>query len=237
MKDFNDLEEYVKKTEDVELGLMMEIVLEYGNDIPDIIDEIKLKHVDNDEKAKAQMIFSTVHRCKGLEYDVVHLVNDFINEEKVIKNKLETDLNPALLPKVNEEINLLYVAITRTRNRLHIPDDLMPNNFPPSPHIQILNTGLDDTEGFDGAPLTISSSKKDTVREKIEEAEKAYTYEEVRKEHQSAYLPWTQGLDDELTIMYCEGIPVADLAKHFGRTRGAIQSRIKRLELDELYDL
>lgn len=237
MRDFGDLEEYVKKTEDVELGLMMEIVLEYGNEIPDILEDIKLKHVDNNEKEKAQTIFSTVHRCKGLEYDVVHLVNDFINEEMVLKNKLEVDLNPALLPKFKEEINLLYVAITRTRNLLFIPEDLMPIPFPPAPQIQILKTQLDDTEGFDGKHLTKSSLVKEKIPKKVEEKEKAYTYDEVRKEHHSAYQPWTQELDDELTILYCEGIQVNELAKHFGRTKGAIKSRIERLDLEDIYDL
>jgi hypothetical protein len=48
-------------------------------------------------------------------------------------------------------------------------------------------------------------------------------------------MPWTDELDDELTTMYCEGVNVKDMAKHFGRTRGAINSRIKKLELEELY--
>jgi len=32
-----------------------------------------------------------------------------------------------------------------------------------------------------------------------------------------------------------EGVNPKDMAKHFGRTRGAITSRIKKLELEELY--
>ena len=35
------------------------------------------------EREKAEIIFSTVHRCKGLEYDDVYLVNDFITEDKL----------------------------------------------------------------------------------------------------------------------------------------------------------
>jgi hypothetical protein len=31
------------------------------------------------------MIFSTVHRCKGMEYDEVELVNDFISEQRLEK--------------------------------------------------------------------------------------------------------------------------------------------------------
>lgn len=128
MKDIAELEDYIEKTEELQLGMMVEIVKEYGNEIPNIIKAIKEKHVENDEKEKAEMIFSTVHRCKGMEYDAIQLVNDFISEEKL--DKLKEDKRKELnLPKLNEEINLLYVAVTRTRNSIHIPETLMPNEF------------------------------------------------------------------------------------------------------------
>jgi len=41
MKSLDDLEEYIKKTEDTQLGMMVEIVLEYGSEIPAIIKSIK----------------------------------------------------------------------------------------------------------------------------------------------------------------------------------------------------
>jgi DNA-directed RNA polymerase specialized sigma24 family protein len=77
-----------------------------------------------------------------------------------------------------------------------------------------------------------TKSKFNTVKERTE---KAYSVDEIRINHQDAYKPWTQELDDELTVMYCEGVNVRDLAKHFGRSKGAIRSRIKKLELEELY--
>jgi hypothetical protein len=75
-----DLEEYIEKTEDAQLSMMVEIVKKYGNAIYDIIKGLKEKHVANDDKEKADIIFSTVHRCKGMEYDSIHLVNDFITQ-------------------------------------------------------------------------------------------------------------------------------------------------------------
>jgi hypothetical protein len=60
---------------------------------------------------------------------------------------------------------------------------------------------------------------------------KAYTYEKIRKKHKAAYKRWTDKLDDELTVMYSDGVNVPDLAKHFGRTKGAIRARIKKFEL------
>ncbi len=138
MGNLEELAEYVEKTEDMQLGMMVEIVKKYKNEIPGIIREIKEKHVGNDQKAEAELIFSTVHRCKGMEYDAVQLVNDFITEERLEELKATgqmKDLNPA---KLNEEINLLYVAITRTKNILHIPEALVPLDFPKASPIKII---------------------------------------------------------------------------------------------------
>ena len=61
------------------------------------------------------------------------------------------------------------------------------------------------------------------------------TYHIAREKNRDAYKPWTPNLDEELTILFCEGSNVRDLSKHFGRTKGAIRSRIKKLELEEKY--
>lgn len=36
-------------------------------------------------RRKKPKLFFPVHRCKGMEYDVVHIVNDFITEDKLEK--------------------------------------------------------------------------------------------------------------------------------------------------------
>lgn len=227
MKDIEELEEYIDKTEDVQLGMMVEIVKEYGNKIPGIIKAIKEKHIDNDNKENAEMIFSTVHRCKGMEYDAIQIANDFISEEKL--EKLVTDIKKDNLniEKLNEEINLLYVAITRTKSSIYIPEKLIPVDFPISKQIHVMRVAEQTSEK---PPIQYPKDKFGN-----NETEKAYSVDEVRTRHKDAYKPWTEELDDELTVMYCEGVNVKDLAKHFGRSKGAIRSRIKKLELEELY--
>ncbi len=228
MKDLRELQDYIDKTEDVQLRMMVEVVKEYGNEIPGIIKSIKDKHVSNDEKEKAEMIFSTVHRCKGMEYDSVQIVNDFITEEKLEKL---TDENKEKLnrDKLNEEINLLYVAVTRTRNSLYIPETLLPNDFPVSSQIHIMKVAKQETVKSE------SPFDKNNLYQMQSLPEKAYSFQQIRQTHKSAYMPWTDELDEELTTMYCEGVHVKDMAKHFGRTMGAINKRIKKLELEELY--
>lgn len=227
MKSISDLEKYIKNTADVQLKMMLDIVKEYGNEIPGIIKTIKARHVENNEKEKAEMIFSTVHRCKGMEYDAIQLVNDFIPEEKLTKGKKQEGSN---MTKFNEEINLLYVAITRTKNSIHIPESLMPKGFPKSSHIHVMKIAEDEIKESHIENLVVAG-KEELKREKT------YSVDEIRTKHQDAYKPWTPELDKELTRMYCEGINNRDIAKHFGRTKGAISSRLKRLQLEETTEL
>lgn len=138
MKDLEELEDYIDKTGDVQLSMMVEIVKEYGNRIPGIIKSIKDKHIADDDKHKASVIFSTVHRCKGMEYDSVELVQDFITEEKLLRNIRELKGQPEAIAALAEEVNLLYVAVTRTKGILHIPEKLLPDNQPESKSIDVL---------------------------------------------------------------------------------------------------
>lgn len=223
MKNTEELADYIEKTEDNQLGMMLEIVEEYGNQLPDIIKSIKSKHVENNEREKAELIFSTVHRCKGLEYDDVYLVDDFITEDKLLKILADSKEKALNTEKLNEEINLLYVAVTRTRNKIRIPESLQPPGLPSSAQIHILK----------------EKSKPENTRSepagKKQSAKKSYTYDQVREKHAGAYRPWTPEQDDELTAMYYEQVPVREMADHFGRTPGAIQLRIKKLALGDLY--
>jgi superfamily I DNA/RNA helicase len=227
MKTIEELEDYIEKTEENQLAMMVDIVKEYGNKIPDIIKLIKEKHVENNEKEKAEMVFATVHRSKGMEYDAVQLVNDFISEEELETLTERSKADQLNLPKLNEEINLLYVAVTRTKNSIYIPENLLPNDFPESSQIHLVKS-LSKKEKKELA----KAKQSDNQERKIE---KKQSFEEVRKTHKDAYMPWTEKLDYELTVMFCEGVNVRDMANHFGRTKGAIKSRIKKLELEELY--
>jgi superfamily I DNA/RNA helicase len=219
--------------------MLIEIVRKYGNNIPGLIKEIKEKHVADDEKNKAQIIFSTVHRCKGMEYDAVQLVNDFITEGKLenLKTRLkEEELNK---PKLNEEINLLYVAVTRTKNSLNIPETLMPKEFPRSSRIFVMKVESEEEKEenyvLNTPKLPYKKDERKNIPGKSVNKEDAYSVSKMRKKHRDAYKPWTEELDDELTVMYCKGVNVQSLAEHFGRTQGAIISRINKLELEDIY--
>jgi ATP-dependent exoDNAse (exonuclease V) beta subunit len=209
--------------------MMVEIVKEYGNEIPGIIKRLKDKHIDGNDKSEAEIIFSTVHRCKGMEYDSIHLVNDFITEEKIIQLK-ENSNQQFTIDKILEEINLLYVAITRTKNLLYIPEKLLPATFISAPNIHVLKML---TKQEKEQAKQVSKGVKKVHINQTENIQKAYSISDKRLTHKSAYNTWNESLDDELRTLFHRGISMPEMANYFGRTKGAIYSRIKKLGLLE----
>lgn len=121
-KSMAELEEYQEATSDNDIKLMTNIVKKYGTKLSYYLTNLKKHQV---EKQDAKMIFSTVHKAKGMEYRNVTLCDDFINRE-IITGLLNPDIIEDKLPadpaKIAEEINILYVAITRTQDYLNAPD-------------------------------------------------------------------------------------------------------------------
>lgn len=52
-----------------------------------------------------------------------------------------------------------------------------------------------------------------------------------------SYAPWSSLEDEELERCYCEGMKIRAMQEYFGRSEGAIRSRIKKLELVLKYGL
>ncbi|MBN1128247.1 MAG: UvrD-helicase domain-containing protein, partial [Chitinispirillaceae bacterium] len=109
MKSYELLKEYSEASEDLELSMLIDIVEEYGREIPGLLKKINAMHVGDDKRATADMVFSTLHRCKGMEYDAVTLADDFITPDR-IKRLVEREKEAPLdRDRVAEEINLAYV--------------------------------------------------------------------------------------------------------------------------------
>ncbi|HMS64531.1 MAG TPA: 3'-5' exonuclease [Ignavibacteria bacterium] len=225
MKDMKELNDFIEKTGDMQLSMITDIVRKYGNSIPGIIREIKNKHVGNDEKEKAEIIFSSVHRCKGMEYDVVEIIDDFISEKEINKQIEENGKINMNVSKLNEEINLLYVAVTRTKGTLEIPVRLKFEEIN-SPDILTLKNNQSRSHNYQ-----INDNKNKSQWISTSRDFKSYTVEEARKNNPSAYSKWTKESEDELKKMYKKGADLTKLAKHFNRTNGAIIARVEKLGL------
>lgn len=119
-KNIAELEEYQEATSDQDIKLMTNIVKKYGGKLSYYLTNLKKHQV---EKHDAQMIYSTVHKAKGMEYENVTLCDDFITKDTILElldpEKNDGDID---VDKIAEEINILYVAITRAQSNLSAPD-------------------------------------------------------------------------------------------------------------------
>ncbi len=123
---FSKLEEYLEKAEDPELAMITEMVRKYGDELPIFINQLKSRQVEPENRSEAELIFSTVHRSKGLEYDSVELTEDFLTYDKLLRTLSDAETHK--VARLTEEINLLYVAMTRAKNRLWLPPGLWPQS-------------------------------------------------------------------------------------------------------------
>ncbi|MCU4164138.1 UvrD-helicase domain-containing protein [Carboxylicivirga caseinilyticus] len=206
MPGFEELKDYVSETGNNNLKPLIELVEKYNKDLPYYMKRIKDSVVDNTQKHEAEMIFSTVHKSKGMEYDEVFLQEDFINEQSLIDAKAGIkagEIKPSML---EEEINLLYVAATRTKTMLHIPIKLLPTGFYVEGMKSITTgTALKLKQDFTNRSLPNKNAK------------------------------WTRSEEIELSQLFLSGKPIAHIARLLGRSQTAIKSRIDKLDLWEKY--
>jgi len=120
---YEALQRYVEQTGDAELAIFLQLIELYGEKLPDQLTRLRLHTAAIQSQEQADITFSTVHRAKGMEYDAVKLLPDFISAKKIDKQLEE----PRSLDtgRILEEINLLYVALTRSRGWLELPEGLL----------------------------------------------------------------------------------------------------------------
>jgi F-box protein 18 (helicase) len=219
MKTMRELEDYIEKTEDNSLGMIVEVVKEFGNQLPALISELKTNHTT--KKEDADMIFSTVHRCKGMEYDEVTLLNDFINEEKLRKyitqfggdKMMEANKN-----RLAEEINVLYVAATRAKNKLRIPAEINP---------------LQSVEVAGQQAAIINTSKKYQRSSSTADWD-LYNKAAAKSEQGKAGnygKRWSYEDEDMLEQLYRDGSSMKEIAKALGRGENGVRMKLINLGL------
>lgn len=210
MDSFSDLCKYSEEQSDQDLAMLIELVRNYGDKIPWYIKKIRELHTEDDNRNSADIIFSTVHRCKGMEYDHVTLAEDFITEESLtnmVQKIKKGETENFTFEKLNEEINLLYVALTRSASELKISEATIPN---------------------------IPGRFKIKEKKKINLESKGYNSFKSGKALKAGVY-WKKSDDMLLEKLLYKGDSVAEISKKLGRSNGSIASRIRKLHLDGLF--
>ncbi len=115
IKEFNsikELENYSVDVKNQDYLNIIKFVNEFGNNIFEINKKIKEKIVT--KKEDANIIFTTTHKSKGLEYNQVILADDFITQKDIDNPKKNFTKD-----KIVDELNILYVALTRVKKAIY----------------------------------------------------------------------------------------------------------------------
>ena len=113
---FAELRQFAETVKDWELTARCKLVETYRHQIPEWVASIVAKAVADLDQA--DVVLTTAHKSKGLEFTQVKLTDDFIH---LMKSGTE------LLPPEQvdpDEVNLIYVALTRTQARVEVPPAL-----------------------------------------------------------------------------------------------------------------
>src|SRR5271165_6319001 len=125
-KDWNEILRHAKggdndqdaESVDKELGAAVKFVEKHGYQTPEILDLIVSR---SGAPSQAIASFSTAHRAKGLEWDYVTVLDDFPK----LGSEMERDENGELQLPDEQELNLLYVAVTRGRKWVDLNEDIL----------------------------------------------------------------------------------------------------------------
>lgn len=109
-KSYPELESYADTVDDKELKMLIRVIDKYTENIPDLINQLKTKSVKN--LSNKEIILTTAHKAKGMEFDSVVLLDDY-TDLKIEINKKGKEEGPSI-----EDINILYVAATRAISNL-----------------------------------------------------------------------------------------------------------------------
>ena len=118
--DFDELKEYVDQSTISPLKPKLALVDKYGDDIPSVYDSLKKEQAKSE--SSADLILSTTHKAKGLEYKDVTLADDFISlKEMTIIARYTNESNIIAISR--EEFHLIYVAVTRALKNVVMQGD------------------------------------------------------------------------------------------------------------------
>ena len=118
IKDFEtiaELEQFAKDTKNQDYLNIIKFINTYGDNIFEINKKIKEFLVT--DKKDADIIFTTTHKSKGLEYEQVIMADDFISKKELVNTK-----NKLSFQRANEELNIYYVAATRAKKTIQMAD-------------------------------------------------------------------------------------------------------------------
>ncbi|XP_075455517.1 F-box DNA helicase 1 isoform X2 [Ascaphus truei] len=113
---FSAMKKYALCAEDKELEGKIAVVEKHNLRIPELVERIEVCHTP--EQTFADYVLGTVHKAKGMEFDTVQVTDDFVKIPCARHNFERLQFQFGM--SVEDEWNLIYVAVTRAKKHLVI---------------------------------------------------------------------------------------------------------------------
>jgi superfamily I DNA/RNA helicase len=114
---FAQAKRFAKDTQNPTLSNLIDLVSRYGAKLYTFDRDIKARLTSKDQ---AQLVFTTTHKAKGQEYDMVEMVEKDFSTREDLENLLDKGPEAIHPAKLREEVNVYYVAATRARQAIQL---------------------------------------------------------------------------------------------------------------------
>jgi F-box protein, helicase, 18 len=122
-KNYTEMVEFAKKTDNVEIIIIDKLIELYGDRIPVKVKYVKENSTDNQNKA--HIVISTGHRSKGSTIKRPLIIGeDFAKLTDLYDKILFGKLNKENLESIINELYLIYVVLTRGAREIEINEDM-----------------------------------------------------------------------------------------------------------------
>lgn len=118
-EDFDALALYGRETGDMDILSVVSVVKEYGAALPGLIEKVSASACA--QPGDAKLLLMTAHRSKGLEFEQVLLDDDF---QDLVDKHGRISRGALDAQAFEQEVNLLYVALTRARHAVQLNSQL-----------------------------------------------------------------------------------------------------------------
>jgi len=149
-KNWNEFQVYAKSDEGAEWRMLVGLVDEYTVDTL-----IHTLSCVAENPRESSVVLSTTHKAKGREWDSVELTDDF----RVATGK--AGIGPTDYER--EELRIAYVALTRAKHSLNVPDSLLR---------ELMKHGSDDNKGAKVDEVSTESQLASGANKKPKRAKK-----------------------------------------------------------------
>ncbi len=181
----------------------------------------------------------TVHKSQGMSMDaaVVNLADSFeFGQGYVAFSRVRTFAGLHLMG-YNERALEVHPEVLARDREFREASEATQAEFARMSQEQRIETQRSFVRAAGGKPIT-TVMKKETARAAGEQHRALRdaqggdaAFARIREGHPNAYRPWREEDDDELRRRFIGQATTTQLAKEFGRDRGAIRSRLKKLGL------